>query len=43
VAARSLLVGLFAATETYADVRAAYDQLRQSLEANLRPNKDIPL
>jgi len=32
-----------AATETYADVRAAYDQLRQSLEANLRPNKDIPL
>ena len=43
VARRSLLAGPFAATETYADVRAAYDRVRQSLEANLRPNKDIPL
>ena len=29
--------------ETYADVRAVCDQLRDSLEASLRPNKDIPL
>ena len=43
VARRSLLVDPFAATETYADVRAAYDRVRTSLEANLRPNKDIPL
>jgi hypothetical protein len=43
VAARSLLAEPFAATETYADVRAVYDQLRDSLEASLRPNKDIPL
>jgi len=43
VAARSLLAEPFAATETYADVRATFDQLRDTFEARFRPNKDIPL
>ena len=43
VAARSLLVDPFAATTTYADVRAAYDHVRSTLGARLRTNKDIPL
>lgn len=43
VAARSLLVEPFATTETFADVLEVYTQIRETLEASFRPNKDIPL
>lgn len=43
VARRSLLRELFAGTETYADVRAAYDRLWESLGDKLRPDQGIPL
>jgi hypothetical protein len=43
VARRNLLVEPFADTETYADVRAIWDQIWDSFEGRRRPNKNIPL